>query len=90
VPGVRAAILAAVIGLGAGLYFALWFHWPTFLAVAVGAFLAIVLLMIASSLGEDPAAADAAWREAAPDLVAPPSPPPSPVPSRPDSTPQKR
>jgi hypothetical protein len=76
-PGVRSAILAVAVGLGAALYFALWFHWPTFLAVAVGAFMAIVLLMIASSLGEDPAAADAAWREAAPDLIARPDPPES-------------
>jgi hypothetical protein len=72
VPGVRAALFALVSGFGAGLYFALWFRWPTFLAVAVGAFMTIILLMVASSLGEDPAAADAAWREAAPDLVAPP------------------
>jgi predicted MFS family arabinose efflux permease len=77
VPGVRSAIVAVLVGLGAGLYFALWFHWPTFLAVAVGAFMAIVLLMIASSLGEDPAAADAAWREAAPDLVTRPGSPES-------------
>ena len=83
-PGARAAIIAILVGLGAGLYFALWFHWPTFLAVAVGAFMAIVLLMIASSLGEDPAAADAAWREAAPDLIASPGPPESPR----DSTPK--
>ena len=86
-PGARAALFAVVIGLGAGLYFALWFHWPTFLAVAVGALLGIVLLMIASSLGADPAAADAAWREAAPDLVAPP---PSVPPSRPDPNPDKQ
>ena len=72
-PGVRAAIFGLAIGLGAGLYFALWFHWPTFLAVGVGAFMTIVLLMVASSLGEDPAEADAAWREAAPDLVTPPA-----------------
>jgi hypothetical protein len=83
VPGSRAAIIAALVGLGTGLYFALWFHWPTFLAVAVGAFMAIVLLMVASSLGEDPATADAAWREAAPDLVPPPV---SPRDSTPDST----
>jgi hypothetical protein len=83
VPGARAVIIAVLVGLGAALYFALWFHWPTFLAVAVGAFMAIVLLMIASSLGEDPAAADAAWRQAAPDLVPPPA---SPRESSPDST----
>ena len=68
-PSVRAAIVAALAGLGVGLYFAFWFHWPTFLAVAVGAFMGIVLLMVGASLGEDPARADAAWREAAPDLV---------------------
>jgi hypothetical protein len=85
VPGARAAIIAVLVGLAAGLYFALWFHWPTFLVVAVGAFMAIVLLMIASWLGEDPAAADAAWREAAPDLVPPPA---APRESPRDSTPK--
>jgi hypothetical protein len=69
VPGARAAGAGVLVGLIAGLYFAVWLHWPTFLAVAVGAFMALVLLMIASSLGEDPAAADAAWRAAAPDLT---------------------
>jgi hypothetical protein len=69
VPGLRAAGAAVLVGLIAGLYFAVWLHWPTFLAVAVGAFMALVLLMIATSLGEDPAAADAAWRAAAPDLI---------------------
>lgn len=84
-PGARSAIIAVLVGVGIGLYFALWLHWPTFLAVAVGAFMGIVLLMIASSLGDDPAAADAAWRKAAPDLVTHPDPPASP----PESTPKR-
>ena len=65
----RAVALAVAVGLGVGLYVQLWLRWPTFLAVAAGALMAIVLLMIAASLDDDPAKADAAWREAAPDLV---------------------
>jgi hypothetical protein len=72
VPGARTVAIAIGVGLIAAIYVELWIRWPTFVAVALGAVMAIVLLMIASSLGEDPARADAAWREAAPDLVAPP------------------
>jgi hypothetical protein len=69
-PSARAAALAAVVGIGVALYFALWFNWPTFLAVAIGATMAVILLLFAASLGDDPASADAAWRAAAPDLAA--------------------
>lgn len=69
-PGSRALALAVAVGLGVGLYFALWFRWPTFVAVGIGATMAVVLLLISSSLADDPAAADAAWRAAAPDLAA--------------------
>jgi predicted MFS family arabinose efflux permease len=69
-PGARAVVAALAVGLVVGGYVGLWLHWPTFLAVAAGAVMAIVLLLIASSLGDDPAGDDAAWREAAPDLVA--------------------
>ena len=68
-PGIRALVIAIGLGLGVGVYVQAWLHWPTFLAVAIGAVMAVVLLLLAASLGEDPAAADAAWREAAPDLV---------------------
>jgi hypothetical protein len=84
VPGARTVAIAIGVGLVAGLYVELWIRWPTFVAVAVGAVMAILLLMVASSLGEDPARADAAWRDAAPDLVAPQPPPTAP----PDSTPR--
>jgi hypothetical protein len=69
VASARALTVAAVAGLGVALYFALWFKWPTFLAIAAGATLAVVMLLFAASLGDDPQQADAAWRAAAPDLV---------------------
>ena len=72
-PGIRALAIALVLGLGVGVYVQARLHWPTFLAVAIGAVMAIVLLLLAASLGEDPAAADAAWREAAPDLIGRPA-----------------
>ena len=80
-PGIRALAIAIGLGLGVGVYVQAWLHWPTFLAVAIGAVMAIVLLLLAASLGEDPAAADAAWREAAADLIGRP-----PV-RKPDETP---
>lgn len=68
-PSWRALALSVALGVGVATYFALWFRWPTFLAIAIGATLAVVLLLFAASLADDPAAADSAWREAAPDLV---------------------
>jgi hypothetical protein len=75
VPNLRIVLLAIAVGVGVGLYFVLWFRWPTFLGVGSGAVMAILLLLVAASLGDDPAVADAAWREAAPDLVSPPAEP---------------
>jgi len=68
-PGARALAIAAALGVGVATYFAFWLHWPTFLAVAIGATMAIVLLLFSASLSDDGARADAAWRAAAPDLV---------------------
>lgn len=68
-PSVRGLIVALVSGLLPTLYFGLWFHWPTFLALATGAVVAIVMLMVIASIGPDPEAEDQAWRAAAPDLV---------------------
>jgi hypothetical protein len=68
-PSGRALALAVILGLGAGLYFALWFRWPAFLAIGIGATLGVVMLLFASSLAADPEEADAAWRAAAPDLA---------------------
>jgi hypothetical protein len=83
-PGARTLLVAIGVGLAAAIYVELWIRWPLFLAVALGAVMAILLLMVASSLGEDPADADAAWRAAAPELVraeSKPEPPETPKPS---------
>jgi hypothetical protein len=74
-PGWRALAIAAAVGIGVAAYFQLWIRWPTPFAVAIGATMAITLLLIAASLGHDSAAADVAWREAAPDLVRTPGTP---------------
>jgi hypothetical protein len=68
-PGLRGFVVAFIAGLLPAAYFALWFRWPTFLALALGGVVAVVMLMVIASIGPDPAAEDRAWREAAPDLV---------------------
>ncbi len=68
-PSARAQALVVLVGLGAGLYFALWFRWPAFLSIGIGATLGVVMLLFASSLAANPEEADAAWRAAAPDLA---------------------
>ena len=68
-PSLRALALAAAVAVGVSVYLSIWLGVPTFLAVAIGATMAVILLLVASSLADDPAEADAAWRAAAPDLV---------------------
>jgi hypothetical protein len=67
--GFRALFIAGVAGFIPAIYFAAWFKWPAFLAVGVGAVVAVVMLMVIASIGSNPAAEEAAWREASPDLV---------------------
>ena len=67
--GFRALVIAGVAGLLPAIYFAAWFKWPAFLAVGVGAVVAVLMLMVIASIGSEPASEEAAWREAAPDLV---------------------
>src|SRR5687767_13495277 len=68
-PSARALAVAALVGLGAALYFLLWLRWPTFIVIGAGATLTVVMSLFAASLAQDPEAADAAWRAAAPDLA---------------------
>jgi hypothetical protein len=82
-PGWRALAIAAAVGVGVAAYFQVWIHWPTPFAVAIGATMAITLLLIAASFGDDSTAADAAWRDAAPDLVRTPG---TPAPHEPVAT----
>lgn len=65
----RPFVIAVVAALGLGAYGFAWFGWPLYLAIGAGALVGTILLVLATSLGDDPAAADAAWREAAPDLA---------------------
>jgi hypothetical protein len=56
-------------GLTVTLLFLLWIGWPGFLAVGAGAVFGTAFLVVATSLGVDPRAADEAWRRHAADLV---------------------
>ena len=51
------------------LVFALWIGWPGFLAVGTGSIFGIAFLIVSTALGDDPRAADDAWRAQAGDLV---------------------
>jgi hypothetical protein len=76
-PPLRAVLVAVAVAVVMGYYLQAWVGWPTFLAVGVGALMAVVILISAAALEEDVARADAAWREKSPDLdrERPPEPP---------------
>ena len=58
------------VGLTVTLLFLFWIGWPGFLAVGAGALFGVAFLVVATALGDDPRAADEAWRRHAADLVA--------------------
>jgi hypothetical protein len=62
-----AGSLAAALAVT--LLFLLWIGWPGFLAVGAGAVFGVAFLVVATSLGVDPRAADEAWRRHARDLI---------------------
>jgi len=68
-PAIRTVLAALVAGAALGIYLQRFAGWPTFLAVAIGAVMVVFILLVAASLSDDDAAADAAWRAAAPDLA---------------------
>jgi hypothetical protein len=63
---------AIVIGATVALLFRLWAGWPGYVAIGVGAFFGVGFLIIAATLGEESATADAAWRSRSADILAPP------------------
>jgi len=66
----RTNILGAIVAtIVVSLVFLLWIGWPGFLAVGTGSIFGIAFLIVATSLGDDPSAADDAWRAQAGDLV---------------------
>ncbi len=77
----RTLAIAAATSLGLVLYLILWFHWPVTLSLGVAALLGMLVVVTSTSLGEDSAAADAAWQAAAPDLLDQPGPALAPSPS---------
>jgi hypothetical protein len=68
-PGGRTLLVALAVGIAVGAYLQRALGWPTFLAVAVGAVMGVLILVVAASFSDDDAAADAAWRRAAPDIA---------------------
>jgi hypothetical protein len=68
-PGARTILAALAVGVVVGAYLQAVVRWPTFVAVAVGAVMVVFILLVAASFGHDDAAADAAWRAAAPDIA---------------------
>lgn len=65
----RGLIAALVIGVPLGLYIGLWLHGTREIAVLVGFGVGLAIFaVVASGTGARDEAADAAWREAAPDL----------------------
>ena len=75
-------LLAVALGVTVlvGGVFMLWLHAPFVVSILGAAAFGAVFMLVAASLGNDPAAADAAWRAAAPDLSGAPVDPVAPRP----------
>jgi hypothetical protein len=85
-PDIRALLIALGVGFGVATYTILWWHWPFALGGGAGVLLGGLALTGAISVRADGAEADAAWREAAPDLLdAPAVPTPGVLPAAPSA-----
>ena len=67
-PALRKIAFAGAVVVVVAAIFATWVGWPVPLSIVVGAVFGLVMLIVATSLGDDPTAADAAWRARAGDL----------------------
>jgi hypothetical protein len=74
-PDLRALLVAVGVGAGLAAFTLLWWHWPLAIGIGAGILLGGLTLTGTISVGQDAAAADAAWRAAAPDLQDPPAEP---------------
>ena len=70
-PGWKSFIIAILSGAGLALFFTIFWRWPAAVGLGVGVLTSAVVLLTSVSFGIDPARADRAWREAAPDLAEP-------------------
>lgn len=68
-PSLGRIAASIAVAIAVAVVFLLWIGWPGFLAVGAGAIFGVAFLIVATALGDDPSAADAAWREQARDLV---------------------
>jgi hypothetical protein len=81
-PDRRAVITAVLVGGAIGAYFLLWWRWPLVAALGIGLVIGGLTLVGTMSVAKDPAIADNAWREAAPEFIDPPAEPNPDVPVR--------
>jgi hypothetical protein len=72
-PSLAHAAGGLAAALAVALLFLLWIGWPGFLAVGAGAVFGVAFMVVATALGDDPRAADAAWRAQATDLAGDPA-----------------
>lgn len=70
-PSIRGLLISIGVGAVVAAYTILWWRWSVPAGLGVAVLLAGLTLMTSAAFGRDPAAADAAWREAAPDLLEP-------------------
>src|SRR5262249_12855503 len=70
-PGSRSLAIAVISGGVLALFFTVIWRWPAAIGLGVGVLAAALVLLTSVSFGIDPARADRAWREAAPDLAEP-------------------
>lgn len=71
-PSLGRIAASGAAAIAVALIFQLWIGWPGFLAVGAGAIFGVAFLIVATALGDDPSAADAAWRAQAGDLAGDP------------------
>ena len=67
-PDRRAITVSLMVGLGIAGFTVLWWHWAPAIGGGLGVLLGGLTLIGTAAVGGSQAAADAAWREAAPDL----------------------
>lgn len=70
-PGWRSFLIAVLSGAALGAFFTIFWRWPAAVGLGVGVLTSAVVLLTSVSFGVDPARADRAWRDAAPDLIEP-------------------
>lgn len=67
-PDLRALFVSIGVGAGIAAFTILFWRWPLAMGIGAGILMGGLALTGTISIGHDAAAADAAWRAAAPDL----------------------